>query len=378
MPEYTYSTSESVSEGHPDKVADQISDAVLDFILEQDPQGKSAIETFVGPGFVLVGGEAHARVDDFGELLMSRVPDLVRRLLRDVGYEDPAAGLDVDGCRIDVRIGAQSREIRDKVDRPDGQIGAGDQGIMFGYACNETEVLMPAAIEYAHRLIRRQTQVRKTGDLGWLLPDAKSQVTVRYRDGVLDGIDTIVLSTQHRGVDTDEIREGVFRHIVEPVVPVEVRTPDFRVLVNPGGSFRVGGPAADCGMTGRKIVVDTYGGACPHGGGAFSGKDPSKVDRSAAYAARQVAKSIVATGLSDCCLVQLAYAIGEVEPISVRIEAPGGHGSQEMESLVKKSFDLSPMGIIDRLGLARPIYLSTAAGGHFGGEFPWEGNLAML
>jgi len=378
MPEYTYSTSESVSEGHPDKVADQISDVVLDFILEQDPQGRSAIETFIGPGFVLVGGEAHARVDSLGELLESRVPDLVRQLLRDVGYGDPATGLDVDGCRIEVRIGAQSREIRDKVDRPDGQIGAGDQGIMFGYACDETEVLMPAAIDYAHRLMRRQAQVRKSGELGWLLPDAKTQVTVRYRDGVLDGIDTIVLSAQHRGVDSDEIREGVLRHIVEPVVPEDMRTPDFQILVNPGGSFTVGGPAADCGMTGRKIVVDTYGGTCPHGGGAFSGKDPSKVDRSAAYAARHVAKSVVAAGLSDRCMVQLAYAIGEIEPISVRVDALGGQGAREVVCLVKETYDLSPMGIIERLGLTCPIYRSTAAGGHFGREFPWEGNLAKL
>ena len=363
-------TSESVSEGHPDKIADQISDAVLDEILKQDPKARVACETYVKTGMALVGGEitTSAWVD---------IENLTRQVICDIGYKHSEMGFDGNSCAVLNAIGKQSSDINQGVDRENPlDQGAGDQGIMFGYATNETEVLMPAAITYAHRLMEKQAEVRKSGKLSWLRPDAKSQVTLKYEDNKIVGVDAIVLSTQHsEEVSQKEIYEGVMEEIIKPILPSEWLSQQTKYFINPTGRFVIGGPMGDCGLTGRKIIVDTYGGAARHGGGAFSGKDPSKVDRSAAYAARYVAKNIVAAGLADRCEIQLSYAIGVAEPTSIMVETFGtGKVSNEvLVKLVREFFDLRPYGLIKMLNLIQPIYRQTAAYGHFGREqFPWE------
>lgn len=362
-------TSESVSEGHPDKIADQISDAVLDAILAQDPKARVACETFVKTGMVLVGGEinTNAWVD---------IEELTRDTVRKIGYVHSDMGFDADSCAVLNAIGKQSPDINQGVDRerPEDQ-GAGDQGLMFGYASNETAELMPAPIMFSHRLVQKQAEVRKAG-LDWLRPDAKSQLTFIYDNGKPVGIDAIVLSTQHAPeVSLQEVRDGVFEHIIKPVLPAEWLTKDTKIHINPTGRFVIGGPMGDCGLTGRKIIVDTYGGMARHGGGAFSGKDPSKVDRSAAYAARYVAKNLVAAGLAERLELQVSYAIGVAEPTSISIETFGTskYDEETLIRLVREHFDLRPFGILKMLDLERPIYLPTAAYGHFGREeFPWE------
>ena len=363
-------TSESVSEGHPDKIADQISDAVLDEILKQDPKARVACETYVKTGMALVGGEItpSAWVD---------IENLTRQVICDIGYKHSEMGFDGNSCAVLNAIGKQSSDINQGVDRENPlDQGAGDQGIMFGYATNETEVLMPAAITYAHRLMEKQAEVRKSGKLAWLRPDAKSQVTLKYEDNKIVGVDAVVLSTQHsEEVSQKEIYEGVMEEIIKPILPSEWLSQQTKYFINPTGRFVIGGPMGDCGLTGRKIIVDTYGGAARHGGGAFSGKDPSKVDRSAAYAARYVAKNIVAAGLADRCEIQLSYAIGVAEPTSIMVETFGtGKVSNEvLVKLVREFFDLRPYGLIKMLNLIQPIYRQTAAYGHFGREqFPWE------
>lgn len=363
-------TSESVSEGHPDKIADQISDAVLDEILKQDPKARVACETYVKTGMALVGGEitTSAWVD---------IENLTRQVICDIGYKHSEMGFDGNSCAVLNAIGKQSSDINQGVDRENPlDQGAGDQGIMFGYATNETEVLMPAAITYAHRLMEKQAEVRKSGKLAWLRPDAKSQVTLKYEDNKIVGVDAVVLSTQHsEEVSQKEIYEGVMEEIIKPILPSEWLSQQTKYFINPTGRFVIGGPMGDCGLTGRKIIVDTYGGAARHGGGAFSGKDPSKVDRSAAYAARYVAKNIVAAGLADRCEIQLSYAIGVAEPTSIMVETLGtGKVSNELlVKLVREFFDLRPYGLIKMLNLIQPIYRQTAAYGHFGREqFPWE------
>ena len=363
-------TSESVSEGHPDKIADQISDAVLDEILKQDPKARVACETYVKTGMALVGGEitTSAWVD---------IENLTRQVICDIGYKHSEMGFDGNSCAVLNAIGKQSSDINQGVDRENPlDQGAGDQGIMFGYATNETEVLMPAAITYAHRLMEKQAEVRKSGKLSWLRPDAKSQVTLKYEDNKIVGVDAVVLSTQHsEDVSQKEIYEGVMEEIIKPILPSEWLSQQTKYFINPTGRFVIGGPMGDCGLTGRKIIVDTYGGAARHGGGAFSGKDPSKVDRSAAYAARYVAKNIVAAGLADRCEIQLSYAIGVAEPTSIMVETFGtGKVSNEvLVKLVREFFDLRPYGLIKMLNLIQPIYRQTAAYGHFGREqFPWE------
>ena len=365
-------TSESVSEGHPDKVADQISDAVLDAILIQDKGGRVACETLIKTGVVIVAGEVttSAWVD---------VEALVRKTVLDIGYNSSEMGFDGASCGVLNVIGKQSPDIAQGVDRKDARKqGAGDQGLMFGYATNETDVLMPAAITLAHRLVKRQAEVRKKGRLTWLRPDAKSQVTLRYEDDKPVGIEAVVLSTQHsEDISTKSLREAVMEEILLPVLPKKWIDSRTKYHINPTGRFVVGGPVGDCGLTGRKIIVDTYGGFARHGGGAFSGKDPSKVDRSAAYAARYVAKNIVAAGLADRCEVQVSYAIGVAEPTSIMIETFGtGKLSRErLTQLVRKHFDLTPYGLREMLDLVRPIYQMTAAYGHFGRtekEFTWE------
>lgn len=363
-------TSESVSEGHPDKIADQISDAVLDEILKQDPKARVACETYVKTGMALVGGEitTSAWVD---------IENLTRQVICDIGYKHSEMGFDGNSCAVLNAIGKQSSDINQGVDRENPlDQGAGDQGIMFGYATNETEVLMPAAITYAHRLMEKQAEVRKSGKLAWLRPDAKSQVTLKYEDNKIVGVDAVVLSTQHsEEVSQKEIYEGVMEEIIKPILPSEWLSQQTKYFINPTGRFVIGGPMGDCGLTGRKIIVDTYGGAARHGGGAFSGKDPSKVDRSAAYAARYVANNIVAAGLADRCEIQLSYAIGVAEPTSIMVETFGtGKVSNEvLVKLVREFFDLRPYGLIKMLNLIQPIYRQTAAYGHFGREqFPWE------
>ena len=363
-------TSESVSEGHPDKIADQISDAVLDEILKQDPKARVACETYVKTGMALVGGEitTSAWVD---------IENLTRQVICDIGYKHSEIGFDGNSCAVLNAIGKQSSDINQGVDRENPlDQGAGDQGIIFGYATNETEVLMPAAITYAHRLMEKQAEVRKSGKLAWLRPDAKSQVTLKYEDNKIVGVDAVVLSTQHsEEVSQKEIYEGVMEEIIKPILPSEWLSQQTKYFINPTGRFVIGGPMGDCGLTGRKIIVDTYGGAARHGGGAFSGKDPSKVDRSAAYAARYVAKNIVAAGLADRCEIQLSYAIGVAEPTSIMVETFGtGKVSNEvLVKLVREFFDLRPYGLIKMLNLIQPIYRQTAAYGHFGREqFPWE------
>ncbi|MEP0356693.1 MAG: methionine adenosyltransferase [Paraglaciecola sp.] len=363
-------TSESVSEGHPDKIADQISDAVLDAILTQDPKARVACETFVKTGMVLVGGEVttSAWVD---------IEEITRKTVREIGYVHSDMGFDADSCAILNAIGKQSPDINQGVDRtsPEEQ-GAGDQGLMFGYASNETDVLMPAPITYSHRLVKRQAEVRKNGTLAWLRPDAKSQVTFVYENNKPVGIDAVVLSTQHdESISTADLREAVMEEIIKPVLPEKWLSKDTKFFINPTGRFVIGGPMGDCGLTGRKIIVDTYGGMARHGGGAFSGKDPSKVDRSAAYAGRYVAKNIVAAGLADKCEIQISYAIGVAEPTSINIETFGtGKVSDTLlAKLIRDHFELRPHGLIQMLDLERPIYQATAAYGHFGrDEFPWE------
>ena len=367
-------TSESVSEGHPDKVADQISDAILDAILSQDPRSRVAAETLVKDNLVVLAGEitTGAKVD------YQRV---ARETIKRIGYTDPAIGFDDHGATVLVQYGEQSQNIAQGVNEGQGldlDQGAGDQGLMFGYACDETPVLMPLAIYLSHRLVERQSQLRRDGRLSWLRPDAKSQVTIKYVDGKPDSIETVVLSTQHQpGLTHKQIEEAIIEQVIKPVLPKEMIKGNINYLVNPTGSFEIGGPKGDCGLTGRKIIVDTYGGSAPHGGGAFSGKDPSKVDRSAAYAARYVAKNIVAAGLASKCLVQVSYAIGVAKPTSVMVTTSGtGKVSDEkLSELVSKHFDLRPKGIIQMLNLLRPIYEKTAAYGHFGREepeFSWE------
>jgi len=365
-------TSESVSEGHPDKVSDQISDAVLDAILAVDPRGRVACETLIKTGVVIVAGEVttSAWVD---------IEELVRKTVLDIGYNTSDMGFDGASCGVINIIGKQSPDIAQGVDRSDERAqGAGDQGLMFGYATNETDVLMPAPITLAHRLVKRQAEVRKSGKLPWLRPDAKSQVPLRYEDDKPVGLEAVVLSTQHAPeVSTEDLREAVMEEILKPVLPGEWVDKSTQFHINPTGRFVIGGPVGDCGLTGRKIIVDTYGGFARHGGGAFSGKDPSKVDRSAAYAARYVAKNIVAAGLAARCEVQVSYAIGVAEPTSIMIETFGTSrlSREQLTRLVRKHFDLTPYGLRQMLDLARPIYRKTAAYGHFGRtepEFSWE------
>ncbi len=363
-------TSESVSEGHPDKIADQISDAVLDAILEQDPKARVACETFVKTGMVLVGGEitTSAWVD---------IEELTRSTIRDIGYVHSDMGFDANSCAVLSAIGKQSPDINQGVDKKDpSEQGAGDQGLMFGYASNETDVLMPAPITYSHRLVQQQAKVRKDGTLSWLRPDAKSQLSFVYENGKPVGIDAVVLSTQHCDtISTADLREAVMEHIIKPVLPAEWLSSKTKYFINPTGRFVIGGPMGDCGLTGRKIIVDSYGGMARHGGGAFSGKDPSKVDRSAAYAARYVAKNIVAAGLAERCEIQVSYAIGVAEPTSISVETFGTSklSEDQLIALIRRHFDLRPYGLIQMLQLERPIYRATAAYGHFGrNEFPWE------
>ncbi len=367
-------TSESVSEGHPDKVADQISDAVLDAILRQDKHSRVAAETLVKDNLVVLAGEittrAHVNYDE-----------VARETIKRIGYTDPKVGFDTHTCTVLVAYGQQSPNIAQGVDEGTGldlEQGAGDQGLMFGYACDETPSLMPLPIYLAHRLVERQSELRRDGRMPWLRPDAKSQVTVKYVNGRPEGIETVVLSTQHTpGISHKEIEESVIENIIKPVLPKSHVKGAIKYLVNPTGAFEIGGPKGDCGLTGRKIIVDTYGGSAPHGGGAFSGKDPSKVDRSAAYAARYVAKNVVAAGLASKCLVQVSYAIGIARPTSVMVTTHGtGKISDDaLARLVEQHFDLRPKGIIQMLDLLRPIYEKTAAYGHFGREepeFTWE------
>ena len=374
MSQEYFFTSESVSEGHPDKVADQISDAILDAILAQDPHSRVAAETLTNTGLVVLAGEitTAANVDYI---------HVARETIKRIGYDNTEYGIDYRGCAVLVAYDKQSPDIAQGVNKAyDDNLdqGAGDQGLMFGYACDETAVLMPLPIYLSHRLVERQSMLRKNGRLPWLRPDAKSQVTIRYNDGKADAIDTVVLSTQHAPEMTLEaIREAVIEEIIKPVCPPELLKGKIKYLVNPTGRFVVGGPQGDCGLTGRKIIVDTYGGAAPHGGGAFSGKDPSKVDRSAAYAGRYVAKNIVAAGLASKCLIQISYAIGVSRPTSVWVTTygTGKISDEKIAALVTKHFDLRPKGIVNMLNLLRPIYEKTAAYGHFGREdadFTWE------
>ncbi|MBU3559996.1 MULTISPECIES: methionine adenosyltransferase [unclassified Polynucleobacter] len=367
-------TSESVSEGHPDKVADQISDAILDSILAQDPTARVAAETLCNTGLVVLAGEitTNANVDYI---------QVARNTLREIGYDNTDYGIDYKGCAVLVAYDKQSPDIAQGVDKAhdDGlDQGAGDQGLMFGYACDETTELMPLPIHLSHRLVERQSQLRRDGRLNWLRPDAKSQVTLRYVDGKPDSIDTVVLSTQHdEDISLEKLREAVIEEIIKPVLPKHLIKGAINFLVNPTGRFVIGGPQGDCGLTGRKIIVDTYGGAAPHGGGAFSGKDPSKVDRSAAYAGRYVAKNVVAAGLASKCLIQISYAIGVAKPTSVMVSTfgTGKISDEKIAKLVSEHFDLRPKGIVKMLNLLRPIYRKTAAYGHFGREepeFTWE------
>jgi S-adenosylmethionine synthetase len=364
-------TSESVSEGHPDKVADQISDAVLDAILKQDKTSRVAAETLVKDNLVVLAGEitTNARV---------HYDEVARNTIKRIGYHDPAIGFDASTCTVLIAYGQQSPDIARGVDQGNLDQGAGDQGLMFGYACDETPSYMPMAIFLSHRLVERQAELRKSGKLPWLRPDAKSQVTIRYANGRPESLDTVVLSTQHApGIEHKKLSEAVIEEVIKPVLPKNMMKGKINYLVNPTGAFEIGGPKGDCGVTGRKIIVDTYGGSAPHGGGAFSGKDPSKVDRSAAYAARYVAKNIVAAGLASKCLVQVSYAIGVARPTSVMVttQGTGKMSDDALSALVTKHFDLRPRGIIQMLDLLRPIYEKTAAYGHFGREdrdFTWE------
>ncbi len=372
MPNSHLFTSESVSEGHPDKVSDQISDAILDAIIAEDPHARVACETLVKTGMVIVAGEitttAHVEYED-----------IIRQTVKEIGYNSSEMGFDWESCAVINALGKQSPDIAMGVDRDtEENQGAGDQGLMFGYASNETDVLMPAPITYAHRLVKRQAEVRKKGILNWLRPDAKSQVTFRYEDGKPVAIDAVVLSTQHDpSISEANLRDAVMDEIIKPILPGEWLTKETKYFINPTGRFVIGGPVGDCGLTGRKIIVDTYGGMARHGGGAFSGKDPSKVDRSAAYAGRYVAKNVVAAGLAERCEIQVSYAIGVAEPTSISIETfgTGRLSDSQIEALVREHFDLRPIGMVRMLNLIQPIYRDTAAYGHFGRddvELPWE------
>ena len=372
MAESTLFTSESVSEGHPDKMADQISDAILDALLEQDKASRVACETMIKTGMVVVAGEitTEAYVD---------IEEIVRNVVNDIGYNNSESGFDSNTCAVLNGIGKQSPDIAMGVDdSEDHEQGAGDQGLMFGYATNETDVLMPAPITFSHRLVKRQSEVRKNGTLPWLQPDAKSQITFRYEDGKPVAIDAVVLSTQHKEeISLEDLQEAVMDEIIKPVLPDSWINADTKYFINPTGRFVIGGPHGDCGLTGRKIIVDTYGGMARHGGGAFSGKDPSKVDRSAAYAARYVAKNLVAAGIADRCEVQLSYAIGVAEPTSISVETFGTEkiSNEKIIELVREHFELRPKGLIKMLDLIQPIYKDTAAYGHFGREdldLSWE------
>ena len=365
-------TSESVSEGHPDKMCDQISDSILDAMLEQDPKSRVACETLITTGMAVIAGEitTNATVD---------FQEIVRSTIRDIGYISSDMGFDANTCAVLVALDKQSPDIAQGVNEGENKDqGAGDQGLMFGYACNETESLMPAPIDYAHRLVRRQSEVRKNGKLPWLRPDAKSQVSMRYENGKPVGVEAVVLSTQHSpDISYQDLREAVMEEIIKPILPTEWLSGITKFHINPTGRFVIGGPMGDCGLTGRKIIVDTYGGMARHGGGAFSGKDPSKVDRSAAYAGRYVAKNIVAAGLADKCEVQISYAIGVAEPTSISVDTFGTGKIDESKLTVsiRELFDLRPRGIVDMLNLLQPIYRQTAAYGHFGRtdiDLPWE------
>jgi len=365
-------TSESVSEGHPDKISDQISDAILDAIIAEDPKARVACETMVKTGMVIVAGEitTSAWVD---------MEEIVREVVLDIGYDESSKGFDGATCSVLNAIGKQSPDIAQGVDRESAQAqGAGDQGLMFGYATNETEVLMPAPITYSHRLVQRQAEVRKNGTLPWLRPDAKSQVTFNYENNKPVSVNAVVLSSQHSpDISMADLREGVMEEIIKPILPAELLGADTKYHINPTGRFEIGGPMGDCGLTGRKIIVDTYGGSARHGGGAFSGKDPSKVDRSAAYASRYVAKNIVAAGLAERCEIQVSYAIGVAEPTSISVQTfgTGTISDARMTTLIREHFDLTPYGIMAMLDLIKPIYRQTAAYGHFGREdidLSWE------
>ncbi len=365
-------TSESVSEGHPDKMSDQISDAVLDAAIAQDPDARVACETLVKTGMVVLAGEITTTANIEYEAL-------VRETVNEIGYDHSDKGFDGNTCAVINALGAQSPDIAQGVDRskPEDQ-GAGDQGLMFGYATSETDVLMPAPITYSHRLVKKQSEVRKSGQLAWLRPDAKSQVTFRYEDGKPTSVDAVVLSTQHDpDISLSDLQEAVMENIIKPVLPEKWLNADTKYHINPTGNFVIGGPVGDCGLTGRKIIVDTYGGMARHGGGAFSGKDPSKVDRSAAYAGRYVAKNVVAAGLAERCEIQISYAIGVAEPTSISIDTfgTGKISDREIEALVRENFDLRPYGILTMLNLKHPIYKNSASYGHFGreeSEFTWE------
>ena len=371
-------TSESVSEGHPDKIADQISDAILDAFLAEEPEAKVACETLVADNLMVITGEFKTVRKELFDEVRGRAESIARQVLRDIGYRDAETGIDPDTCEVQVRFNHQSIQIHKGITLADGDIGAGDQGLMFGYACDETPDLMPYPLWLAHRLVQKQAALRKSGALPWLRPDAKSQVTVAYEGNKMAGVETVIISTQiARDLDPAWVAQEVTREIVDPLVPAELRTPTFRLWVNPAGPFEIGGPNGDTGLTGRKIIVDTYGGSCPHGGGAFSGKDPTKVDRSAAYMARYIAKNLVAAGYAKRCMVQLAYAIGVAEPVSLLVDtyATGTESDEKLEDRVRCSFRLTPRGIIESLDLRRPIYRKTAAYGHFGRaepEFTWE------
>ncbi|MGE5336805.1 MAG: methionine adenosyltransferase [Gemmatimonadota bacterium] len=371
-------SAESVAAGHPDKLADQISDAIVDAFLQREPRARVACETLVADGYIVLAGEFRTAAEAVFHQVRDGAPRTVRDLLREVGYTDRASGIDVAACEIVVRFNHQSADIAQGVDRTDREQGAGDQGTMFGYATRETDALMPKPIWLAHRLMQRQGELRRHGALPWMRPDGKTQVTVRYRHGVPAEVVTVVLSTQHApDVSPDRLRDDVIRHIIEPVIPEAERAADIRYLINPTGRFEIGGPLGDTGLTGRKNIVDTYGGSCPHGGGALSGKDPSKVDRSAAYMARYIAKNVVAARLAERCMVQLAYSIGLAEPVSLLVDTHGTGAVSDavLEATVPAVFPLTPRGIIDALNLLRPIYRATAVYGHFGREeegFAWE------
>ena len=372
MSNYNTFTSESVSEGHPDKMADQISDAILDAIIKDDPFSRVAVEVMVKTGMAIIAGEV--RTETYIDL-----EEIVRNVISDIGYTNSDLGFDGASCAVLNAIGKQSNDIAIGVDEgTKKELGAGDQGLMFGYATNETEVLMPAPIYYAHRIMERQSKLRKNGELPWLRPDAKSQITFRYQDGLPIAVDAIVLSTQHNpDISLNELRDAALQEIIKPVIPEKWLHKNTLYHINPTGQFIIGGPMGDCGLTGRKIIVDTYGGMARHGGGAFSGKDPSKVDRSAAYAGRYVAKNIVAAGIADQCEIQISYAIGVSEPTSISINTfdTGKLSNDQISSLVRDHFDLRPQGIIDMLDLNRPIYRNTSTYGHFGREeknFTWE------
>lgn len=374
MRDYLF-TSESVSEGHPDKVADQISDTVLDYLLEEDSASRVACETLVNTGLVVLSGEITSNRS------LDGLTERVRQTIKEIGYVGSEMGFDYRSCAVMMSMDRQSQDIAQGVNEGEGldlDQGAGDQGLMFGYACTETDVLMPMPIEYSHRLVKKQSEVRKSGQLAWLRPDAKSQVTVRYENGKPSFIDTVVLSTQHdESISHKDLVEAMIEEVIKPVLPADMISADTKYLVNPTGRFVIGGPVGDCGLTGRKIIVDTYGGAAHHGGGAFSGKDPSKVDRSAAYAGRYVAKNVVAAGLADRCEVQVAYAIGVAKPVSLMVNTFGTAKIDEakIEALIAEHFDLRPKAIIQTLDLMRPIYRNSAAYGHFGRtepEFTWE------